>query len=303
MARGERGIHRLGGRGDPTSRFEVEDGFRSHPRLHSPPVSPNHHAPPGLAIVTGASSGIGLALARELAARGHPILAVARRADRLDALAREVATAAGRVHPLVADLGAPGAAERVRDAARALGGAAWLVNNAGFGMYGRFEDASPARLGEMVRLNCEALVLLAHALLPELRARAPSVLLNIASAAAFQPTPYMAVYGATKAFVLSFTEGLAEELRGTGVTVSAFCPGPVETEFGEIAGTGKRFREVPGILTAVAAAQAALAQVDRREVVHVPGPWNKLAATGGRLLPRALLRRVSGRVLRPGEGS
>jgi uncharacterized protein len=207
------------------------------------------------------------------------------------------------VHPLVLDLGAPGAAERVRDAARALGGAAWLVNNAGFGMYGRFEHASPARLGEMVRLNCEALVLLAHALLPDLRARAPSVLLNIASAAAFQPTPYMAVYGATKAFVLSFTEGLAEELRGSGVTVSAFCPGPVETEFGEIAGTGQRFREVPGILTAAAAAQAALAQVDRREVVHVPGPWNKLATTGGRLLPRALLRRVSGRVLRPGEGS
>lgn len=257
-------------------------------------------SPLGLAVVTGASSGIGLVLARELAARGHPVLAVARRADRLEALARD---AGGRVHPLVLDVATPDAADRVRDAARALGGAAWLVNNAGFGQYGRFEAAAPARLGEMVRLNCEALVLLSHALLPDLRAHTPAVLLNVASAAAFQPTPYMAVYGATKAFVLSFTEGLAEELRGSGVTVAAFCPGPVQTEFGDIAGTGRRFREVPGVLTAEVAAREALAQVERREVVHVPGPWNKVASMGGRFLPRALLRRVSARVLRPGEGS
>jgi short-subunit dehydrogenase len=267
-------------------------------------VPPSDRPPSvGLAVVTGASSGIGLAIARELAARGHPVLAVARRADRLEALARDAGAAGGRIHPLVLDLGTPDAAERVRDAARALGGAAWLVNNAGFGMYGRFDAAEPARLGELVRLNCEALVLLSHALLPDLRAHAPAVLLNIASAAAFQPTPYMAVYGASKAFVLSFTEGLAEELRGAGVTVAAFCPGPVATEFGEIAGMGQRFREVPGILTAEVAAREALAQIDRRDVVHVPGPWNKLAAAGGRFMPRALLRRVSARVLRPGEGS
>lgn len=261
--------------------------------------------PRGLAVVTGASSGIGLVLARELSRRGHPVLAVARRAERLDALAREANDGAGRIHPLVLDLGTPGAAERVRDAARALGGAAWLVNNAGFGQYGRFEQATPARLGEMVRLNCEALVLLTHALLPDLRAAAANggraVLLNVASAAAFQPTPFMAVYGATKAFVLSFTEGLAEELRGSGVAPVAFCPGPVATEFGEVAGTGRRFNEIPGILTAEQAARAALAQADRGDVVYVPGPLNRLAAQAGSFLPRGLVRRVSARVLRPKE--
>jgi short-subunit dehydrogenase len=154
----------------------------------------------------------------------------------------------------------------------------------------------------MVRLNCEALVTLTHALLPDLRESGAGVLLNVASAAAFQPTPYMAVYGATKAFVLSFTEGLAEELAGTGVIACAFCPGPVETEFGQIAGTGGRFTDVPGQITADQAALEALRQVRRRAVVHVPGPWNKLAAGAGRLLPRALLRRASARVLRPAEG-
>jgi uncharacterized protein len=258
--------------------------------------------PPRLAIVTGASAGIGLALARALVMRGRPVLAVARRAERLEALARWAEEAgAARVHPLALDVAAPGAAEAVRDRARALGGAEWLVNNAGLGQYGRFVDADPRRLVELVRVNCEAVVLLSRALADDLRAGGGGVILNVASAAAFQPTPYTTVYGATKAFVLSFSEGLAEELRGTGVHVGAFCPGPVQTEFGAVAGTGDRFGRPPGMLTAEAAAREALAQLDGREVVRVPHPIYKLTAAASRLLPRAVLRRVSGRVHRPAE--
>jgi uncharacterized protein len=257
---------------------------------------------PRLAIVTGASAGIGRALARELARRGRPVLAVARRAERLDALAAE-AEAAGHapIHPLALDVTAQGAPELLRDRARALGGAAWLVNNAGVGAYGRFDQADPARLVAMVRLNCEAVVLLTHALLPDLRASGEGVVLNVASAAAFQPTPFMSVYGATKAFVLSYTEGLAEELRGSGVLVGASCPGPVETEFGAVAGARGRFGRLPGTLTAEQAALEVLEQIRGRDVVRVPNLVYKLTSAAPRLLPRALLRRVSARIHRPTE--
>lgn len=257
---------------------------------------------PTLAVVTGASAGIGLALARELVRSGRPVLAVARREDRLRALAAEAHTAGwAEVHPFALDVTLADAPERLAARALELGGAGLLVNNAGFGQYGRFERANPARLAAMLRVNCEALVLLAHAFLPELRAAGGGAILNVASAAAFQPTPYMAVYGATKAFVLSFTEGLAEELRGSGVWAGAFCPGPVDTEFGQVAGTGGRFGTPPGMLTAEAAALEAIEQLRDREVVWVPHPIYKLTAAASRLVPRAVLRRVSGRVHRPTE--
>jgi uncharacterized protein len=258
---------------------------------------------PRLAVVTGASAGIGHALARAIARTGRPVLAVARRGDRLALLARDASNAgAADIHPLALDVGAPGAPQAILERARALGGAAWLVNNAGLGQYGRFADAEPARLVEVLRVNCEALVLLTRAFLADLRAAAPdAAVLNVASAAAFQPTPYMTTYGASKAFVLAFTEGLAEELRGTGVFAGAFCPGPVETEFGEVAGTRGRFGTPPGTLTAEEAARAALDQLRAREVVRVPGTVYKLTAAASRVIPRALLRRVSGRVHRPAE--
>jgi hypothetical protein len=260
--------------------------------------------PSRLAIVTGASAGIGRALARELARSGRPVLAVARRADRLQALAAEVAAEGGAdLQWLALDLATPGAAERVREAAARLGGAAWLVNNAGFGLYGPFEKSDPLRLVEMIRLNCESVVTLTHALLPLLRASGDGVVLNVASAAAFQPTPWLGAYGATKAFVLSLTEALAEELRGSGVFAAAFCPGPVTTEFGAVAGVGDRFARVPGVLTAEEAAAQALRQVARREVVRVPGAVYKATSFSARLLPRGILRRMSGRVHRPGEGT
>ena len=176
-----------------------------------------------------------------------------------------------------------------------LGGAAWLVNNAGFGYHGQFETQDPARLARLVRLNCEAVVLLTHALLPQLRASQEGVVLNVASAAAFQPTPFMSVYGASKAFVLSFTEGLAEELRDAGVYVGAYCPGPVETEFGEVSGASDRFEVVPQVLSAEEAASEALAQIARREVVFVPKALYRFATAASRFLPRSVIRRLSAR--------
>lgn len=250
-----------------------------------------------LVVITGASAGIGAALAREVSRRGRTVLAVARRVERLQDLAAE-ARAANRAEivPLALDVSKEGAAERVAAAAREYGGASWLVNNAGFGGYGRFERQDPRRLAEMIRVNCESLVLLSHALLPDLRASGHGVLLNVASAAGFQPIPYMSVYAATKAFVLSFTEGLAEELRGTGVFVGAFCPGPVTTEFGEVAGTHRRFANPPAVLTAEQAAREVLRQIRRRDVVHVPTLVYRLGTSAVRFVPRAVLRRVAGRV-------
>ncbi len=259
-------------------------------------------APTRLAVVTGASSGIGAALTRALSARGDAVLAVARRQDRLDALAEaSLAPGCGPVHPFALDLGAEGAAQVLAAEARRLAVPWLLVNNAGFGAYGRFDEADPARLVAMIRLNCEALVLATHALLPDLKDAGGATVLNVASAAGFQPTPFMAVYGATKAFVLTYTEALDEELRDSGVRALAFCPGPVETEFGEVAGTGGRFHAVPGMITAEAAAAAALEQLAEGTAVAVPGPLAWVATTLSQLMPRGVVRRVSSRILRPTE--
>jgi uncharacterized protein len=256
--------------------------------------------PARLAVVTGASSGIGAALVRALSARGEAVLAVARRADRLAELATAALDAGhAPVHALALDLTVDGASATLAAEARRLGVPSLLVNNAGVGAYGPFDAADPARLAEIVRLNCEALMLATHALLPDLKAAGDAVILNVASAAAFQPTPFMAVYGASKAFVVSFTEALDEELRGQGVRALAFCPGPVSTEFGAVAGTGDRFLDVPGELDAEAAAISALEQLDAREVVRVPGPINRVTTTLSQLLPRGLVRRLSAQVLKP----
>jgi hypothetical protein len=264
---------------------------------------PPPNGPSGLAVVTGASAGIGAAIARLLARGGRPVLAVARREERLQALADE-ARAAGwaPIHPLVGDVSEEETSWRIATAANEHGGAAWLVNNAGFGYYGRFDRQDPARIALLIRLNCEALVFLTHALLPQLRASRGGIILNVASAAAFQPTPFMTVYGASKAFVLSFSEGLAEELRGSGVWVGAYCPGPVETEFGQVAGSAERFGRVPSVLSAEGAAREALGQIARRKVVHVPKPLYRFASASVRFLPRALIRRISARAHWPPEG-
>lgn len=256
-----------------------------------------------LAVVTGASAGIGAALARMLAQGGRPVLAVARREDRLVALAAEArASGWAPIFPLAGDVAEQDTSWRIAHAANDRGGAAWLVNNAGFGYHGTFETQDPSRLAQLVRLNCEAVVFLTHALLPQLRASGDGVVLNVASAAAFQPTPYMTVYGASKAFVLSFSEGLAEEMRGKRLWVGAYCPGPVETEFSEISGAS-RIDHVPQVLSAEDAALGALGQIANRKVVHVPKPLYRFATATVRLLPRALVRRISARAHWPAGNS
>jgi short-subunit dehydrogenase len=252
--------------------------------------------------VTGASAGIGLALSRAIAREGRPVLAVARRAERLEALAAEASNQRwAPIHPVPVDIAADGAAAEVLAHAEALGGAEWLINNAGFGLYGTFADSDPARLSEMIRVNCEAVVLLTRAFLPALFRRGGGFVLNVASVAGFQPMPYLSVYGATKAFVLSFTEGLSEELRGTGVGAGAFCPGPVATEFQQVSGTARRPVQGPGRLTAEEAARRALAQIHRRKVVRVPSLVYRLWTVALRLFPRRVISRLSGRVYRPAE--
>jgi short-subunit dehydrogenase len=257
----------------------------------------SHRAAHGLAVVTGASSGIGAEIARHLARRGQPVLAVARRRDRLEAL--RAASAHAPIHPFAADLSERAAATRILEEARRLGGATWLVNNAGFGMYGPFAEAPADRLADMVRLNCESLVVLTRTFLDDLLHADRGVVLDVASMAGFQPTPFMAAYGATKAFVLSFSEALREELARTRVTVTAFCPGPVATEFQEVAGFSARLRTSPGTLTAEAAAKAAISAADRGRDVAVPGRLQQAAAVAVQLFPRALVRRASRQLLRP----
>jgi short-subunit dehydrogenase len=247
-----------------------------------------------IAIVTGASSGIGAELARQLSARGLTVLAVARRKERLDHLA-EAARAAGQgaIVPMVLDVTTPGAAERVRDRARELGRPRWLVNNAGIDPIGDLVQQSPLEVAAVVRLNCESVVTLCAALGPDLVAGGAGRILNVASLAGFQPTPHHATYGASKAFVLSFSEALSAELRGTGVTVTALCPGPVTTELFDRALARKKPSHE---LSAEECARAGIDAAERGRVIAIPGARNRLTAMSAKLVPRALVRRFAGTV-------
>jgi len=228
-------------------------------------------SPSGLAVATGASSGIGREIARQLARRGQPVLAVARRAERLAALAEEGRGAAwAPIHPLALDVTAPGAEAEVAARAAALGGARWLVNDAGVSAHLPVEAESPEVLRNLLRLDVEALVLLTRALLPQLLSAPGARLLNVASLAGLQPTPWFVAYGAAKAFVVSFSEGLAEELRGRA-SVTAFCPGPVPTEIFEVSARGQLRRPSFRDAGVEATARAAIRAADRGQVVAVPG--------------------------------
>ncbi len=256
----------------------------------------------GLAVVTGASSGMGAEFARQLAARGHDLLLVARRAHRLHELNQELKDKHGRAgHVLVLDLTMENAARHLRERADAIGPTAVLVNNAGYGTYGEFAKIDGARETAMIRLNCEALTATMRAFLPAMLERRAGTIINVASLASFQPVPWMATYAATKAFVLSLTEAVAEEVRGSGVTVSAICPGPVETEFFEVAhpGKGGEMRRPPGQKKPPAVVAAALKAAEAGRVVRVPGLIAKTLVFSGRLSPRAIVRRVSGSTVKP----
>lgn len=246
------------------------------------------------AMVTGASAGLGDCFARDLAARGLHLVLVARRADRLEALAGELGRRHGVQTLVVAqDLCAAGAGPALLAAVagREIG---LLVNNAGFGHCGPFVDSERQRNADMVRLNCESVLDLCGAFLPPMAARGRGGMVLVASVAAFQPTPWMSLYGATKAFDLALAGGLAAELAPCGVDVLALCPGHTATEFHDVAG-------VEGAVAGRAAdpmfvARGALDRLGRRR--HwVPGLHNKLMAFGGRLVPRSWSTAIAGRLL------
>lgn len=190
-------------------------------------------------IVTGASSGLGAEFAHQLARRGADLVLVARRADRLKDLADELTRAHGvTVNVVARDLGRPDAGRTLRAELESRGiHATGLVNNAGFGSHSALTDEDPDRLQSMIALNVSALVDLSRAYIDPLNSADTGILINVASLLGFQPTPYLSVYGATKAFVLSFTESLWEENRGTGLRVLALCPGATKTEFYDAAGS------------------------------------------------------------------
>jgi len=237
------------------------------------------------ALVTGASSGIGLEIARILA-KDHDLTLAARSADKLEALAAEI----GGARVVAVDLYEVNGPRRlVAD----LPAVDVLVNNAGFGDWGTFATAAETRLDEMIELNVGALTRLARAYLPGMIERRNGRIMNVASTAAFQPGPLMAVYYATKAYVLSLSEALAEETRGTGVTVTALCPGPTASGF-QAGAAMEDSRLVKGrkLPTAAEVAAYAVRAMNRGDVVAVPGFLNKAMAASVRFSPRPVIRRA-----------
>lgn len=243
-----------------------------------------------VALITGASAGLGVDFARQLNASGARLVLVARRKERLDELAAEL----GNARALSLDLSAADAAVRLlADLAAHDEHVDLLVNNAGFGLMGEFAKLDGAKQRQMIDLNCGVLTELSHAVLPGMLERGRGGILNVASTAAFQPGPYSAVYYATKAYVLSFTEALHEELSGSGIHVTALCPGPTRTEFFDAAGyTGASKLEKFAMASAPVVA-AGLAGLERNDPVVIPGTVNKIGAQGHRFLPRAVLRKVA----------
>jgi hypothetical protein len=252
------------------------------------------------ALITGASGGIGEALARALAAERHDLVLVARNADALRRLGDDLAAAHGvHVETIATDLSVPGAATAVvaELAGRHID---VLVNNAGFGDFGPFHESDPAKVTQMVNLNVTTLTDLTRALLPAMVAHRSGKVLNVASTAAFMPGPLMAVYYATKAYVLSFSEAIADELRGTGVTVTALCPGPVATGFQTGAEMGQS-KLVKGkqLMTADECARLAVAGMHKGRTVVITGTMNKLQAMSPRFLPRRMVPGIVRRAQAP----
>ncbi len=248
------------------------------------------------ALVTGASSGIGTEIARELASRGHNLVLVARRHERLSALARELASEHGvRAEPVTCDLAKPASRGRLPGRLEQLGlTVEVLVNNAGFATGGPFYASDPERELQQVRLNVEAVVALCSAFIPPMVERHRGAVLNLASTAGMQPMPYSAGYAAAKAYVLSFSEALHYELAGEGVTVTALAPGPVATEFWEIAGwevSGESMEQAvpgPAWVRAEDVAHAGVEGLEHGSRVVVPGLPMRAAMLASRYIPNAI---------------
>jgi short-subunit dehydrogenase len=246
-----------------------------------------------VALITGASAGLGAEFARQLARRGMRLVLAARRKDRLEALAGEL----GNARAVEADLSEAGSADRLLADVEAAGEHVdLLVNNAGFGLKGRFAELDAARQRQMIDLNIGALTDLCRAVAPGMIESKAGGIINVASTAAFQPGPGMAVYFATKAYVLSFTEALHEELKPHGIKVSALCPGPTRTEFGAVAGFGDKGAFDRYSADAASVVRAGLEGLDSNRAVVVPGLLNKVGAASTRFVPRPLVRKIAGAI-------
>jgi uncharacterized protein len=251
------------------------------------------------ALVTGASSGIGVEFARQLAARGDDLVLVARSVDKLEKLAAELRSAYGvRAEGIGQDLTAPDAASRVAEEVAARGMTVdLLVNNAGFGTAGRFAEIPAERDRDQLMVNVVSLVGLTHAFIPGMVARGEGAVVNVGSTAGFQATPYFATYSGSKVFVLNFSLALWSELRGTGVKVLALCPGPVRTGFFDVVGTDKAMIGVQE-KTPEAVVRTALRALDRDRGYVVPGLGNSVSSRFMSKLPRRLVALVGRRVTR-----
>jgi len=251
---------------------------------------------PRWAVITGASSGIGAELARVFAARGYALVLTARRHERLEALAAELGAAHGtRVEVMALDL-------EDREAPQDLAGMLrdggitvhTLVNNAGFGLRGTFATLPYERQIAMIDLNVTALTALSRLMLPGMIERRRGGILNLASTAAFQAGPSMAVYYATKAYVLSLSEALHEEAKPHGVTVTALCPGPTASEFAATADLEKSKLFNRGVMPAADVARIGVDGYEAGRAIVVAGAANRIGAVGAQLLPRFLTRRIAG---------
>lgn len=246
-------------------------------------------------VITGASSGLGLEMARLAAARGRSLVLAARRGDRLEALAAELRSGAVAVETVVVDLERPEGAEELLGRVEARGIAVdTLVNNAGFGLRGGFRTMPYPDQMAMVELNCLTLTRLCRLVLPGLVERRRGGIVNMSSMAAFQAIPFMSVYAATKAYVLLLSEGLHEEVRRHGVTVTAVCPGPTATEFRIRANLEKSKMFDTGSMSAVAVARMALDGYEAGRAVVITGGGNRALAVASKLMPRLLVRRAAG---------
>lgn len=249
------------------------------------------------ALITGASSGLGVEFANQLAARGANLILVARRKERLQAVADAVVLMHKvEVTVMVADLAVVGAAEKLfKSLSRKKLSVDVLVNNAGFGTFGKFENEPIEKIGDELRLNISTLVELSRLVLPSMLKNNDGVIINVASTAAYQPIPYMTVYAATKAFVLSFTEALWGELIGTKVNAIALSPGGTKTEFFEVASNGKAPDGLGKLQTVEQVITVAMKALDKKTPPPsvISGASNFALAFSGRFIPRQLLIKVA----------
>ena len=246
-----------------------------------------------VALITGASAGLGVEFARQLSKRGYRLVLAARRKERLEELAREL----GNARAVAIDLSKKDAAARLMADIVANGETVdLLVNNAGFGLIGRFAELDATRERQMIDLNVGALTDLCRGAAPAMIERKSGAILNVASTAAFQPGPKMAVYFATKAFVLSLSEAIHEELKPHGIKVSCLCPGPTRTEFGDVAGFGGNGLFDRVAMNAADVVETGLKGLDSNRAVVVAGWMNKVTAASTRFAPRSVVRKIAGAI-------